>query len=96
VDEQELGLARDLLIDILKAENVVARRYFYPGVHRSIPYVQELPQYLDRLRNTDRLCASCIQFPIGALVSAQDVEQICNILSRANQASVEIRARHEK
>lgn len=96
VDEQELGLSRDLLIDILKAENVVARRYFYPGVHRSIPYVQELPQYLDRLRNTDRLCASCIQFPIGALVSAQDVEQICNILSRANQASVEIRARHEK
>lgn len=96
VDESEFGLPRDLLIDLLKAENVVARRYFYPGVHRSIPYAQELPQYLDNLPNTDSLCASCIQFPIGALVSARDIERICNILNRAQQASADIRARHEK
>jgi dTDP-4-amino-4,6-dideoxygalactose transaminase len=96
VDEREFGLPRDLLIDILKAENVVARRYFYPGLHRSIPYAQELPQYLDRLPNTDSLCASCIQLPIGALVSAQSVERICNILVKAHQASAEIRSRHEK
>lgn len=96
VDEREFGLPRDLLIDILKAENVVARRYFYPGVHRSIPYAQELPQYLDSLPNTDSLCASCIQFPIGALVSAQGVERICNILGRAHQASAEIRSQYEK
>ena len=96
VDEREFGLTRDLLIEILKAENVIARRYFYPGVHRSIPYAQELPKYLDRLPNTDSLCATCIQFPIGALVSAQSVERICNILIRAHQASEDIRSRHEK
>lgn len=96
VDEREFGLPRDLLIDILKAENVVARRYFYPGLHRTIPYAQELPQYLDCLPNTDSLCSSCIQFPIGALVNAQSVERICNILNRAHQASAEIRSRHEK
>lgn len=96
VDELEFGLPRDLLIDLLKAENVVARRYFYPGLHRSIPYAQDLPQYLDRLPNTDSLCSSCIQFPIGALVSAQSVERICNILIRAHQASAEIRSRYEK
>jgi dTDP-4-amino-4,6-dideoxygalactose transaminase len=92
VDEQELGLPRDLLIDILKAENVIARRYFYPGVHRSIPYSQELPQYLDCLPNTDVVCASAIQFPIGAFVSAQSVERICSILMRAHRASAEIRS----
>lgn len=96
VDEREFGLPRDLLIDILKAENVVARRYFYPGVHRSIPYAQGLPQYLGSLPNTDSLCASCIQFPIGALVSAQGVERICNILGRAHQASAAIRSQYEK
>ena len=96
VDEREFGLSRDLLIDILKAENVIARRYFYPGLHRSIPYAQELPQYLNRLPNTDNICTSCIQFPIGALVSAQSVERICNILNRAHQASAEIRKRHER
>ena len=96
LDEREFGLPRDLLIDILKAENVVARRYFYPGLHRSIPYAQELPQYLNRLPNTDALCESCIQLPVGALVSAQSVERICSILIRAHQASAEIRTRYEK
>lgn len=96
MDEREFGLSRDFLIDILKAENVAARRYFYPGIHRSIPYSQKLPQYLNRLPNTDSLCATCIQFPLGALVSAQCVERICDILMRAHQASAEISSRHEK
>jgi dTDP-4-amino-4,6-dideoxygalactose transaminase len=95
VDEGKFGLSRDLLIDMLKAENVIARRYFYPGVHRSIPYAQEMSQYLDRLPNTDNLCMSCIQLPIGALVSAQDIEQICNILMRIHQASPTIRSQYE-
>lgn len=96
MDEREFGLSRDFLIDILKAENVAARRYFYPGIHRSIPYSQKLSQYLNRLPNTDSLCATCIQFPLGALVSAQCVERICDILMRAHQASAEISSRHEK
>jgi dTDP-4-amino-4,6-dideoxygalactose transaminase len=96
VDEREFGLSRDLLIELLKAENVVARRYFYPGVHRSIPYVNELPQYLNSLKNTDSLSETCIQFPIGALVTAEGVERICDILNRAHQASAEISKRHEK
>lgn len=95
VDEHAFGLSRDLLIDLLKAENVIARRYFHPGLHRTIPYAQELPQYLDRLPNTDRLCASCIQLPLGALVSADDVERICSILVRAHEAAAAIRAQHE-
>lgn len=96
INEYEYGLPRDLLIEILNAENVVARRYFYPGVHRSLPYSQEFPQYLDALPNTDSFCASCIQFPIGALVSAESIERICNILERAHQFSAEIRTRYEK
>ena len=94
--EYEFGLSRDLLVDILKAENVIARRYFYPGLHRSIPYVQELPQYLDGLPVTDKLCSSVIQLPIGALVTPQDVECICDIIDRAHKYSSEIRSRHEK
>jgi dTDP-4-amino-4,6-dideoxygalactose transaminase len=96
IDAREFGMSRDLLIDLLKAENVLARRYFYPGLHRSIPYASELPQYVDRMPNTDRLCASCIQFPIGALVSTEDVERICDLVVRAHQAAAAIRLRHEK
>jgi len=96
VDEHQFGLSRDLLIDLLKAENVIARRYFYPGLHRTIPYASQLPEHLHRLPNTDSLCASCIQFPIGALVSAQSVDRICKILDKAHQSAAEIRFRHEK
>lgn len=96
VNERAFGLSRDLLIALLKAENVNAQRYFYPGLHRSIPYSQELPQYLDHLPNTDNLCASCIRFPVGTLVYAQSVERICNILLRAHQASAKIRPHFER
>jgi dTDP-4-amino-4,6-dideoxygalactose transaminase len=96
IDEGEFGLSRDTLIALLKAENVNARRYFYPGLHRSIPYAQDFPRYLERLPNTDSLSASCIQLPIGALVSAQGVERICSILSRAHQAAPSIRGRYER
>ena len=38
VDELETGLTRDELVQVLIAENVLARRYFYPGCHRMEPY----------------------------------------------------------
>src|SRR5262249_37678708 len=41
--ESASGLARDELQDVLWAENVLARRYFYPGCHRSEPYRSYFP-----------------------------------------------------
>ena len=38
VDARGSGLTRDQLLSVLHAENVLARRYFYPGVHRMEPY----------------------------------------------------------
>ncbi|WP_218124775.1 DegT/DnrJ/EryC1/StrS family aminotransferase [Nitrosospira sp. Nsp18] len=93
IDEQEFGLSRDLLRELLKAENINVQRYFYPGLHHHPPYVQNLSHYPDRLPNTNHLCASTIQFPIGALVSVQTVERICNLLLRIHQASPVIRSR---
>lgn len=94
VDEAEFGLSRDLLLDVMKAENVIARRYFYPGVHRTLPYSRELPEHQNRLPNTDKLCATCIQFPIGALVTPEKVERICALLSRVQKAASMIRQKH--
>ncbi|HXN48161.1 MAG TPA: DegT/DnrJ/EryC1/StrS family aminotransferase [Bryobacteraceae bacterium] len=38
IDEARAGLSRDALRDMLWRENVLARRYFYPGCHRMKPY----------------------------------------------------------
>ncbi|MBI3898543.1 MAG: DegT/DnrJ/EryC1/StrS family aminotransferase [Gammaproteobacteria bacterium] len=91
VDEAEFGLPRDALLAVLNAENINARRYFYPGVHRCVPYVHGQAYYPDRLPNTDRACASCIQFPIGALVSDGAAGRICDVLSRIHHAAPNIR-----
>jgi dTDP-4-amino-4,6-dideoxygalactose transaminase len=92
VDEGEFGISRDLLIKLLKAENVVARRYFYPGAHRSVPYGQEFPQFVESLPNTDAVCASVIQFPIGTPVTSSGIEKICQLLHRIQIQSRDIRA----
>ncbi|MGC2166379.1 MAG: DegT/DnrJ/EryC1/StrS aminotransferase family protein [Gallionella sp.] len=94
VDENDFGISRDRLVALLKAENVDARRNFRPGLHRGIPFEQELPQHLERMKYTDSLSALCVQLPIGALVSAQDVERICAVLSRAHQEAPAIRKRN--
>ena len=95
VDESQFGISRDQLLALVKAENINVRRYFYPGAHRTVPYAEQFPEYLDRLPNTDRICASCIQLPIGALVSPQDVERICKVLSEIQSSAALIRARLE-
>ncbi|HVM48660.1 MAG TPA: DegT/DnrJ/EryC1/StrS family aminotransferase, partial [Candidatus Acidoferrum sp.] len=42
--DEAAGLERDLLVQALHAENVLARRYFFPGCHRMEPYLSCFPQ----------------------------------------------------
>ena len=90
IDAAAFGMPRDLVMELLKAENVLARRYFYPGIHRCIPYVDDFPQYHDRLPQTDDMCARVLQLPIGALLTLEDIAQICRILGQAQQHATAI------
>jgi dTDP-4-amino-4,6-dideoxygalactose transaminase len=85
VDENSFDLSRESLIAVLKAENVNARRYFYPGVHRSIGYKSSQAEHLYRLPITDHLCERCIQFPVGALVDGDDVNTICELIDKCQR-----------
>jgi dTDP-4-amino-4,6-dideoxygalactose transaminase len=91
IDETEFGLSRDQLISVLKAEGVNARRYFYPGTHRSIEFKNQNTSSDFDLPVTDYLCSACLQLPIGALVDRDTVEAICNIVERAHTHSVLLR-----
>ena len=92
VDANSFGLSRDSLIAVLKAENVNARRYFYPGTHRSIEFSNNLSKFVDRLPVTDHLCASCIQLPIGAMVDCTAVEAICEIIDKSHRNAQVLRS----
>lgn len=74
-------LSRDQMFYLLRAENVLARRYFYPGAHRNKPYDTLFPEYLETLPTTDHLSTHLLQLPIGAGVSPEQVEKISDLIS---------------
>lgn len=83
------GLTRDQLLQVLWQENVRARRYFYPGIHRCAPYDDEPTA----LPVTDRLVNEVLVLPTGAGVSQDDVNTICEIVHFALGHADEIAAR---
>ena len=93
VDEAVFGLSRDSIIAVLKAENVNARRYFYPGVHRSIEYRANPSGAAGKLPTTENLCEICFQLPIGAPVDADIVGRICEILALAHLHAPKLQAK---
>jgi dTDP-4-amino-4,6-dideoxygalactose transaminase len=80
VEEYEAVLSRDWLQEILWAENVLARRYFYPGCHRMQPYASTMPDIGSRLPVTERLARRVLVLPTGTAVSVEQIEMICGIL----------------
>jgi dTDP-4-amino-4,6-dideoxyglucose len=74
------GLDRDALRRVLVAENVLARRYFYPGCHRVPPY-SEAP--VPELPVTDAALERCLSLPTGTAVSAGDVAAIGQLVRLA-------------
>jgi dTDP-4-amino-4,6-dideoxygalactose transaminase len=91
VEEAEFGLSRDLLLNALRAENIIARRYFFPGAHRCLPWTDRNPEAT--LPNTDHLCRALIQLPIGALVSNDDIDAVCALLRVIHERAADIRKR---
>jgi dTDP-4-amino-4,6-dideoxygalactose transaminase len=80
VDEKIAGISRDLLVKILHAENVLARRYFYPGVHQMEPYRSYFPNAGLVLRETEELTQRVLQLPTGTAVSKTEIEGICELI----------------
>jgi dTDP-4-amino-4,6-dideoxygalactose transaminase len=68
---------------ILHAENVLARRYFFPGVHRMEPYCSRDPRAFTRLLATDAVLQRVLVLPSGATVGPAEIEIICSILCDA-------------
>src|SRR5262249_5155744 len=91
VDPYLTQLSRDDLVDVLTAENVLARRYFYPGCHRMEPYASLFPHAHLVLRATDLVAERVLLLPTGTTVGAQEIARIGQVLRLAVNAAGEIR-----
>jgi dTDP-4-amino-4,6-dideoxygalactose transaminase len=77
---EEASLSRDELVEILWAENVLARRYFYPGCHRMEPYLSSFPDAAKRLPETEKLSRRLLQLPTGTVVSSSEISYACHVI----------------
>src|SRR4029453_18769538 len=80
-DEKATGISRDQFDDILWAENILTRRYFYPGCHRMEPYRTAEPQAHLRLPQTEKLAKMVLCLPTGSAVSSTDITAICALIT---------------
>ncbi|MDP2785867.1 MAG: DegT/DnrJ/EryC1/StrS family aminotransferase [Sulfurimicrobium sp.] len=96
VNESQAGLNRDELIKVLHAENVIARRYFYPGCHRMEPYHSFFPHARLLLPHTEALADRVLVLPTGTAVNSRDIGTIGDILSSAIANAPVVRAHEEQ
>jgi dTDP-4-amino-4,6-dideoxygalactose transaminase len=93
IEEAITSVSRDQLVDILQAENVAARRYFYPGCHQMEPYRSYFPHAGLLLPETEKLVKRLLSLPTGTTIDAPEISQICQIIRLVVEYGAEVQER---
>lgn len=93
VDESVTRVSRDQLVDILFAENVLARRYFYPGCHQMQPYASRRQHLRHPLLHTETLVRRTLLLPTGTTIDLSRIREICQLIRLSVENGEEIVAR---
>lgn len=75
--------SRDDIIEFLRRNNVLARRYFWPGCHRMEPYRTLQPEAGLSLPVTERIADQVIVLPNGTSIDPGDIQLIVDLIARA-------------
>lgn len=95
IDATRAGLFRDQLLKILTLENVLARRYFYPGCHRMEPYSSYFPHAGLLLPETESLASRVLVLPTGTSVNPEQIALICGLIRLAVREAGEVQAQFQ-
>ncbi|MFN8705753.1 MAG: DegT/DnrJ/EryC1/StrS family aminotransferase [Planctomyces sp.] len=92
IHEEVLGLSRDQVVNLLRAEGIFARSYFVPGCHRSAPYVSNGASCHQRtsLPVTESILQEIMQLPTGMAIQPEDACTIGRMLRFIAENSGEI------
>src|SRR5690606_6997546 len=72
--------SRDEILASLHAENIIARKYFWPGCHRMEPYRSTQPNAGLLLGATEHVANNVIVLPSGQGAIHSDVRRVCGHL----------------
>jgi len=78
---------RDQVIAALHAENVLARKYFWPGCHDMKPYRDLFPHAGLMLSGTRQVADRVIVLPTGTAIGVSDIASISSIIRLLAAAS---------
>lgn len=80
----EIGTAaactRDQLVEALHAENILARKYFWPGCHRMRPYRDLDPLAGSRLPHTEAVAERVVVLPTGSTLCERDIDAVSSVI----------------
>ncbi len=80
IDESITRISRDRIVQILHKENVIARRYFFPGCHKMEPYRSLFPHSHLLLPQTTSAANRVMSLPNGTAVDEAAIDEICDIV----------------
>jgi len=72
-------MSRDQLVEVLRAENILARKYFWPGCHNMEPYRSLYPHAGLMLPKTQQLADRVIVLPTGTAMTPSSLNVVLNI-----------------
>ena len=78
--------SRDQIVAALQAENILARKYFWPGCHRMQPYCDLFPHAGLVLAETERVADRTIVLPTGTSLPPGSVEVVTGVLEALRPA----------
>lgn len=73
-------VTRDELVEALRTENVLARKYFWPGCHKMKPYSELYPHADLLLPNTRKVSNRVIVLPTGPTMDDDIVKTVISII----------------
>jgi dTDP-4-amino-4,6-dideoxygalactose transaminase len=91
IDRQAFGLNADEVVEALRAENIVGRRFLDPPVHRMSYYRQRFGDVT--LPVTEYVAANAVALPLYSDMTDDEVTRICKAVAALQPAAREVRAR---
>jgi dTDP-4-amino-4,6-dideoxygalactose transaminase len=74
--------SRDKIVEILHLNNVIARKYFWPGCHRMEPYRTLYPAASKYLPHTEKVSGNIIVLPTGQQLDSHEARKTCLLVRK--------------
>ena len=77
---KDCPVSRDRIIQVLHAENILARKYFWPGCHNMKPYHELFPHAGLMLPNTQEVAGRVVVLPSGATLGSEEIATVTTVI----------------